>query len=221
MLKLNTHTKLIPENTMKEELSALHDDDLGFRAQQHISPTDPIRRIHLVQPPTTGTGNTASKLESHWALLKLDRGRQLVIGSLYRPPRYTVAALQDDFADLETQLQRVLIDFPGIPLIICGDLNCDWFKDRGDPSSAPSINPVTTPTLQISAQYPSSRPSQKSLSASSTSSSTATLPATISFHPVNTVFGHTTPRKPRFCPSPTKSCPPPIGGRFQCCALSI
>ncbi|KAF0304948.1 hypothetical protein FJT64_002607 [Amphibalanus amphitrite] len=71
----------------------------------------------------TGSGDPASKLESHWALLKLDRGRQLVIGSLYRPPRYTVAALQCDFADLEAQLQRVLVDFPGAPLVICGDLN--------------------------------------------------------------------------------------------------
>ena len=59
---------------------------------------------------------------------------QLVIGSLYRPPRHTVAALQDDFADLETQLQRVLIDLPGVPLVICGDLNCDWLKDHSDPA---------------------------------------------------------------------------------------
>ena len=82
----------------------------------------------------TGSGDPASKLESHWALLKLDRGRQLVIGSLYWPPRYTVAALQCDFADLEAQLQRVLVDFPGVPLVICGDLNCDWYKDHCDPS---------------------------------------------------------------------------------------
>ena len=78
--------------------------------------------------------NAASRLESQWSLMKLDRGRRLVVGSLYRPPRHTVAALQDDFADLETQLQRVLIDFPGTPLVICGDLNCDWLKDRSDPA---------------------------------------------------------------------------------------
>ena len=82
----------------------------------------------------SNSGNPDSKLESQWALLRLDRGRQLVIGSLYRPPRHTVAALQDDFADLETQLQRVLIDLPGVPLVLCGDLNCDWLKDHSDPA---------------------------------------------------------------------------------------
>ena len=78
----------------------------------------------------TGSGNPASKLESHCTLLKLDRGRQIVIGCLYRPPRYTVAVLQDDFSDLETQLQQVLVDNPGAPLVICGDLNYEWFKDQ-------------------------------------------------------------------------------------------
>ena len=80
------------------------------------------------------SGNAASKLESQWTLLKLERGRQVVIGSVYRPPRYTVAALQDDFTDLETQLQRVMIDSPGTPLLICGDLNCDWLKAPSDPA---------------------------------------------------------------------------------------
>ena len=35
---------------------------------------------------------------------------QMIVGSLYRPPRHSVAALQAEFADLEFQLQRILID---------------------------------------------------------------------------------------------------------------
>ena len=76
-----------------------------------------------------GSESSDSNLESQWALLKLDRGRQLIICSLYRPPRHTEAALLADFTDLETQLQRVLIDYPSVPLVICGDLNCDLLKE--------------------------------------------------------------------------------------------
>ena len=71
-----------------------------------------------------------SLLETHWALLKLERNRQVIVCSLYRPPRYTDASLRADFNDLETQLQRVLIDYPKVPFIICGDLNCDMLKDQ-------------------------------------------------------------------------------------------
>ena len=63
-------------------------------------------------------------------LLKLERNRQLIVCSVYRPPRQTDAALRADFSDLETQLQRVLIDFPKIPFMICGDLNCDMLKEE-------------------------------------------------------------------------------------------
>ncbi|XP_043209363.1 interference hedgehog-like [Amphibalanus amphitrite] len=70
-----------------------------------------------------GSGCSESKLESQWALLKLDQGRQLIICSLYRPPRHSEAALLADFTDLEAQLQRILIDYPSVPLVICGDLN--------------------------------------------------------------------------------------------------
>ena len=97
--------------------------------------SDPIQDwYHDVFPEDLELRDPDSKLESQWALLKLDRGRQLVIGSLYRPPRRTVAALHHNFADLETQLQRVLIDPPGVPLVLCGDLNCDWLKDHSDPA---------------------------------------------------------------------------------------
>ena len=76
-----------------------------------------------------GSGSSASSLESLWALLKLEQGRQLIICSLYRPPRHSEAALLADFTDLEAQLQRVIIDYPSVPLVICGDLNCDLLKE--------------------------------------------------------------------------------------------
>ena len=50
-----------------------------------------------------------SRLESIWSLLKMDRGRQLVLCWLYRPPRYMVAALEADFRDLEAQVQSAVL----------------------------------------------------------------------------------------------------------------
>ena len=70
-----------------------------------------------------------SQLESQWAMLKLEQGRKLIVCSLYRPPRHSEMALCADFADLEAQLQRVIIDYPRTPLVICGDINCDLLKD--------------------------------------------------------------------------------------------
>ncbi|KAF0313088.1 hypothetical protein FJT64_001673 [Amphibalanus amphitrite] len=58
-----------------------------------------------------------SRLEAVWSTVTLDRGRRLLIGSIYRPPRYTAAALDADFGDLEAQLQRALLDHPNC---------CDW-----------------------------------------------------------------------------------------------
>ena len=75
-----------------------------------------------------------SLLESQWALLKLPKNRQQIVCSLYRPPRHSVAALRADFADLETQLQRILIDHPKVPLVMCGDLNCDMLKSSSFPA---------------------------------------------------------------------------------------
>ena len=73
-----------------------------------------------------------SRLESLWSLLRLDRGKQVVIGSLYRPPRHTAAALRADFDDLETQYQRILVDFPFAEILLSGDLNCNLLKDQSD-----------------------------------------------------------------------------------------
>ena len=65
---------------------------------------------------------------------KLQKNRQLVVGSLYRPPRHSVAALQADFADLEFQLQRIMVDYPKVPFVICGDMNCDMLKSPNFPA---------------------------------------------------------------------------------------
>ena len=70
-----------------------------------------------------------SQLESQWAMLKLGQNRQFIVCSLYRPPRHSDAALRADFADLESQLQRVIIDHSQVPFVIGGDMNCDLLKD--------------------------------------------------------------------------------------------
>ena len=75
-----------------------------------------------------------SQLESQWALLKLQRNRQLIVSSLYRPPRHSVAALQADFANPEFQLKRILIEQPKVPFVIRGDLNCEILKNPHFPA---------------------------------------------------------------------------------------
>ena len=73
-----------------------------------------------------------SKLEVIWMTVKLDNGRKLIVGSLYRPPRHTIAALQADFGDLEIQMQYLTINYPSATIVICGDLNCDMIKAPPD-----------------------------------------------------------------------------------------
>ena len=68
--------------------------------------------------------STLSKLESLWSLFKWDKNR-VIIASLYRPPRHTVAALQADFDSLESQYQHVVMQYPDCPIVLAGDLNCD------------------------------------------------------------------------------------------------
>ena len=69
-----------------------------------------------------------SKLEALWSLFKWDNGR-VIVASLYRPPRHTVAALQADFDTLEAHFQHVLTQHPDCPIVLAGDLNCDLLSD--------------------------------------------------------------------------------------------
>ena len=50
----------------------------------------------------TSSQSPSSLLETHWALLKLEQNRQLIVCSLYRPPRHSDASLRADFNDLES-----------------------------------------------------------------------------------------------------------------------
>ena len=72
--------------------------------------------------------NQVCKLESLWSLFTWENSR-VIIASLYRPPRRTSAALEADFECLELQYQHVVINYPDCPVIIIGDLNCDWLDD--------------------------------------------------------------------------------------------
>ena len=72
------------------------------------------------------------KLESLWSLFTWENSR-VIIASLYRPPRRTGAALEADFESLELQYQHVAINYPDCPVLIVGDLNCDWLDDASLP----------------------------------------------------------------------------------------
>ena len=64
------------------------------------------------------------QLESLWLRVRPATGAPFTLAAVYRPPRRTAAALQADFTELETQYQRVLLQYPG-PVFILGDLNCN------------------------------------------------------------------------------------------------
>ncbi|KAF0303911.1 hypothetical protein FJT64_024168 [Amphibalanus amphitrite] len=64
-----------------------------------------------------------SRLETVWSLVRADRGRRLVLCSLYRPPRYTVTALDADFRDLETQVQSGSALGPLLFTVFANDLS--------------------------------------------------------------------------------------------------
>ena len=105
-------------------------DGRGFGGVAIITKAD-LTPVAL-KPPSSQCPD--SLLESQWALLKLPKNRNLIVCSVYRPPRYSATALRADFTDLETQLQRVLIDHPNVPFVICGDLNCDLLKSASSPA---------------------------------------------------------------------------------------
>ena len=61
--------------------------------------------------------------------LSIPCSTSIVYCVLIVPPSHSETALRADFADLEAQLQRIVIDYPRVPLVICGDINCDLLKD--------------------------------------------------------------------------------------------
>ena len=78
--------------------------------------------------------NPSSRLETLWVLVRPDRRRKFVLGTVYRPPRHSAADLEADFSDLEAQYQRVCIDHPLTKILFCGDLNCDLLKPSSHPA---------------------------------------------------------------------------------------
>ena len=96
---------------------------VAAREDLSVTPLKPAS----VRPPDSSLG-------SIWTLLTTDRGRQLLLCSAYRPPRYTAAALDADFRDLELQLQGMVLSHPTATVLIYGDLNGDLLKN--DPAPA-------------------------------------------------------------------------------------
>ena len=56
--------------------------------------------------------NPNSRLETLWVLVRPDRRRRFVLGTVYRPPRHYVADVEADFSELEAQYQLLCIDYP-------------------------------------------------------------------------------------------------------------
>ena len=73
------------------------------------------------------------QLESLWLRVKPATGSHFTIAAVYRPPRRAAAAVRADIYELEVQLQRVLLRYPG-PLFIMGDLNCNLLDSTSNPS---------------------------------------------------------------------------------------
>ena len=96
---------------------------------------------------TTAENHPNSKLETLWVMVKPDTKRQLIMCTVYRPPRRNVDDLKADFADLESQLQRVILDYPRAKVFICGDLNCDWRKPDSHPGKRALSDFVTEYSL--------------------------------------------------------------------------
>ena len=63
----------------------------------------------------------ACQLESLWLRVRPPVGPPFTLAAVYRPPRRTAAALSADIGALETQYQRVLLQYEG-PVFIMGDL---------------------------------------------------------------------------------------------------
>ena len=69
------------------------------------------------------------RLESLWCHIRWDR-HQLVVASLYRPPRHTQTALDSDIAELDKQVQFSLMNHPQCPIVLAGDLNRNMLEGQ-------------------------------------------------------------------------------------------
>ena len=99
---------------------------VALAARDGISAT-PIRL------PASST-HPNSKLETLWTLVKPDQRRQIIIGTVYRPPRRSLSELTADFGDLRDQFECITVKYPGVHIFIGGDLNCCLLKSDSDPA---------------------------------------------------------------------------------------
>ena len=68
---------------------------------------------------TPGIDDHQCKLESLWCHIKWER-HQLVLASLYRPPRQTQTALDSDMDQLDKQLQFAIMTYLQCPIVLAG-----------------------------------------------------------------------------------------------------
>ena len=54
--------------------------------------------------------------------------RRVVVGSVYRVPKNTVQQVSADLDDIQAQLEHMIAAYPGLPIIIGGDMNCCLLK---------------------------------------------------------------------------------------------
>ena len=90
--------------------------------------------IQLTVLKTPGPSDQHCKLESLWCHIKWDR-HQLVLASLYRPPRRSQAALDSDLEELDKQFKFSLMNYPQCPIVLAGDLNCNMLHGNDSAGS--------------------------------------------------------------------------------------
>lgn len=73
------------------------------------------------------TMNRHSNIEVLWVKARI-RDLTFVIGSVYRPPVYTVGQVHDDLDDFEEQLQEVICEYKHAKILIGGDFNACLLK---------------------------------------------------------------------------------------------
>ena len=69
--------------------------------------------------------STSSNVEILWAKVKLDNRRAIIVGCIYRPPTTSTSQVNNDFDDIEEQLQTVISAHSSLRIILAGDLNAD------------------------------------------------------------------------------------------------